>query len=114
MDMLINFPTKPLTIAWRIQRIAAALLVSMLTFAVSHPADARDTYNIGYIEIEECEYDEPAVIFDNGWIFYCEEYAYPYHYGSAILIVDHLGYGGAQLCLMSGGRVKNCLKGRIE
>jgi len=112
--MMNNLLTTSRTIAWKIRRSATALLALILTFVFSQPAAARDTYDIGYIEIEECEYDEPAVIFENGWIFYCEEYAYPYHYGSAILIVDHLGYGGAQLCLMSGGSVKKCLKGRIE
>ena len=81
----------------------------MIASILSQSAEARDTYNISYVEVEECEYDEPAAIFENGWIFYCEEYAYPYHYGPAILIVDHLGYGGAKLCLMSGGGVKECL-----
>ncbi|WP_299901906.1 hypothetical protein [uncultured Ruegeria sp.] len=111
--MIDDLLTTPPTLACKIRQIAGALLALMLTFVANQPADARDTYDIVYIEIEECEYDNPAAIFENGWIFYCEEYAYPYHYGSAILIVDHLGYGGAQLCLMSGGSVKKCLKGRI-
>ncbi len=87
--------------------VTTAVLLSPLATGM---VQATETYNVSYIEVEECEYDEVAVAFDNGWVFICEEYKYPYHYGSAVLIVEHLGFGGARLCL-SGGE---CLKGRIE
>ena len=87
--------------------VAAAVLMSPLATGL---ANATETYNVSYIEVEECESDEVAVAFDNGWVFICEEYNYPYHYGPAVLIVEHKGFGGARLCL-SGGE---CLKGRIE
>ena len=88
----------------------AATLAPLLVMLGASQAGAAETYNVDYLEIEECEYDKVATVFSNGWAFICEEFQYPYHYGSAVLIVEHQGYGGARLCL-SGG---TCLKGRIE
>ncbi|PJE37888.1 hypothetical protein CVM52_04460 [Pseudooceanicola lipolyticus] len=89
--------------------IAASLAPVLMVLSASD-AGAAETYKVDYLEIEECEYDQVATVFSNGWVFVCEDYQYPYHYGSAVLIVDHHGYGGAKLCL--SGSV--CLKGRIE
>ena len=88
----------------------AASLAPVLMLLSASDVGAAETYKVDYLEIEECEYDQVATVFSNGWVFVCEDYPYPYHYGSAVLIVDHQGYGGAKLCL--SGSV--CLKGRIE
>jgi hypothetical protein len=96
--------------AMKVKNVPMLPMVFLALLSITQRVDAAQIYNISYIEVEECEWGEVAAVFANGWVFICEEYKYPYHYGPAVLIVIHYGYGGARLCLQGG----ECLKGHIE